>query len=179
MVDFGANGFVYVTAHTGTGLPTGPHYVLKFDLDGNLEWEFVTPQPDIYRLLYRMGVAPSGNVYVSLRMYGAGILKVNADGTLGIDLIAPALTYYFMPVNLYITGAVGVSIADAAQDDGDETESDVGWGVNLDVGKEWWVDDNWGIGVAGRLVLGSVALDGVDADMGFAGAGVLFSATYQ
>ena len=30
-------------------------------------------------------------------------------------------------------------------------ESEGGIGVNLVGGKEWWVSDNWGLGVAGQL----------------------------
>jgi hypothetical protein len=100
------------------------------------------------------------------------------DTTLSFSMLAIGLTYYF-PINLYITGVLG--LASARLDvDGREYDSDVGLGVGVDVGYEWEVGGDWGIGVAGRLELYSVGADD-DSDNDTIGAGalgVLFSATY-
>jgi len=97
-------------------------------------------------------------------------------------LFGPALTYYFMPINLYATVAIGISVGTG--DDGERTTegSDVGWGLNLDVGKEWWIGEQWGLGVAMRLFVSSApeqtySADGVDVDT--RALTVLLSATYQ
>lgn len=55
-----------------------------------------------------------------------------------------ALSYYFMPLNVYVTGAVGldwmsVAFDEADGDDRNGTTPDAGPGINLDVGKEWRV----------------------------------------
>lgn len=102
--------------------------------------------------------------------------------SVGGVFVGPAFTYYFMPVNLYLTGAVGMSWIRAANaDENTSYTSDIGLGLNADVGKEWWVSDNWGLGVAGRFwythATDKEASINVKYDMtGFA---LLFSATYQ
>lgn len=102
--------------------------------------------------------------------------------SIGGVFVGPAFTYYFMPVNLYLTGAVGMSwIRAANSDENTSYTSDIGIGVNADFGKEWWVSDNWGLGVAGRFWY-THATDkeaGIDVKYDMTGFGILFSATYQ
>jgi hypothetical protein len=66
--------------------------------------------------------------------------------------------------------------------DDQSDSSEVGFGVDLDLGKEWWIDDNWGIGLALRLSLSAVpASEDIarDAMFGSGFVALLFSATYQ
>ena len=120
-------------------------------------------------------------------------LAVNAG------LFAPAITYYLMPANVYLTGAIGLCVVSFTDDssalpisgfrinvdiENETSTTHLGIGVNLDVGKEWWVGSNWGLGVAGRLWYAHatvsedepVQLALVDNLVSFT---VLFSATYQ
>jgi hypothetical protein len=56
-----------------------------------------------------------------------------------------------------------------------------GFGMNFDLGEEWWVGDSWGLGVAARFWY-TAASEGdqpPDADWTFMGGALLFSATYQ
>jgi hypothetical protein len=105
------------------------------------------------------------------------------DASLAFVLLGPGLTYYVMPANVYFSAVVG--LADARVDNGSGTtgSTDAGIGFQGDVGVEWWVSDNWGLGVAGRVSYFSISEDpggGLDTvtltGLGFA---VLFSATYQ
>jgi hypothetical protein len=59
-------------------------------------------------------------------------------------------------------------------------ESDWGGGISLMIGKEWWVSDNWGLGIAGQLFGGS-AKDKDDEDLQFDtfSVNLCFSATYN
>lgn len=71
-------------------------------------------------------------------------------------------TYYFMPVNVYVTGALTAS-ALAIQEDGETlTDTDLGPALHLGVGKEWWVSRNWGIGVGAEVVFGRIRSEGND-----------------
>ena len=111
--------------------------------------------------------------------------------SLSANLFGVGVSHYFMPINVYVTGVVGPSwLSVSADDDGQDERmsTDLGIGFNLDVGKEWWVSDNWGLGVAGRFWLTALEHDsdlgtsgtGVSAvDYTFLGFGVSFSATYQ
>jgi hypothetical protein len=102
-------------------------------------------------------------------------------------LIGAGINYYIMPINIYFGGAIGFATITTARDragdaDDDREASDVGFGIDLDAGKEWWVSDNWGLGVALRLSLASVpAGDDIarDAVFGSGFVSVVFSATYQ
>jgi hypothetical protein len=62
-------------------------------------------------------------------------------------------TYYFMPVNVYVSAAIATSQLTISQDGDDFVGTDSGPALHLGVGKEWWVSRNWGIGVGGELAL--------------------------
>lgn len=116
---------------------------------------------------------------------------VSGNFSLGTLLIAPGLTYYFMPINLYITGAVGLAWftfdSDRVYDyDGydydDNTDAtNPGIGLNLDVGKEWWIGRQWGIGVAARMNFAAATGEVVSGRYDYTqwGFAILFSATMQ
>jgi hypothetical protein len=113
---------------------------------------------------------------------GGDELGTIEDETFGFALLGPAVTYYFMPLNLYVTAAVGVSVGGGDDGERDDDTTEAGWALNLDVGKEWWAGDQWGLGVAGRFWYSSVpdeTLGGDSIDIALAGFAVLFSATYQ
>jgi hypothetical protein len=88
------------------------------------------------------------------------------------------VTYYFMPVNIYLAGAVGIGQVVFVSDSGERAGSDAGLSLHALVGKEWWVGVDWGIGVAGELVFVR-AQDDYLGDVTGLGFGVLFTATYN
>lgn len=96
------------------------------------------------------------------------------------SLIGIGLTYYF-PSNMYLTGAVGSGLS-KIKINGEEASTDRGYGINFMIGKEWWVSENWGLGLAGQLLYTSCPdqfADGTEADFNTTTLGVLFSATYN
>jgi hypothetical protein len=95
------------------------------------------------------------------------------DASLTFGLLGLGLTYYF-PSNLYLTGVVGLSKG-TVEVGGEESESETGVGVAGDLGYEWAVGGNWGLGIAGRLEHHSVPSEG-DRVTGTA-LGLLFTAT--
>jgi len=97
------------------------------------------------------------------------------DSSLSFALLGVGVTHYF-PSNLYLTGVLGLAQA-TAEIDGLEIESETGFGLAGDIGYEWPVGGDWGLGIAGRLEFYSIP---DDADRLEATAlGVLFSATYH
>jgi hypothetical protein len=103
--------------------------------------------------------------------------------------VGAGLTYYFMPVNLYLTASLGiayvsteVSYTSGGVSFKNTYESETGLGLNVMLGKEWWITDNWGLGVAGQLIYFNIPVKDKDsASDNFSGAsfGALFSATYN
>ncbi|HTE47599.1 MAG TPA: hypothetical protein VK636_20315, partial [Gemmatimonadaceae bacterium] len=101
-------------------------------------------------------------------------------------LFGAGLNYYVMPINIYFGGTIGFATVttelNPRSGDTQRQSSDVGFGIDLDAGKEWWVGDNWGLGVALRLSLASVPAGddfAQDAVFGSGFVSILFSATYQ
>ena len=101
------------------------------------------------------------------------------DTLVGFTLLGLGLTYYF-PAYVYLTAVLGASVGSFDTPEY-ELQSQTGWGGAFDVGSEWHVGGDWGLGVAGRLEIHSVPIysDGDDDDARFVGAafGVVFSAT--
>jgi hypothetical protein len=92
--------------------------------------------------------------------------------------IGIGLTYYFMPINVYLAGAVGIGQVVFVSDSGERAGSDAGVSFHALVGKEWWVGVDWGIGVAGEVMFVS-ADDEYLGDVTGLGFSVLFTATYN
>jgi hypothetical protein len=97
------------------------------------------------------------------------------DSSLSFGLLGIGLTYY--PSNLYLTGVIGASVA-TLEIDGIEEESETGVGFNGDVGYEWPVGGDLGLGVAGRIEVHSIPTEGSSRLTGVA-LGILFSMTYH
>jgi hypothetical protein len=96
------------------------------------------------------------------------------DTSLTFRLLGLGLTYY-LPSNLYLTGVVGFSQA-TFDFYGEEYDTLNGVGFSGDVGYEWPIGGDFGLGVAGRLELHSVRDDAGTLSTG--ALGVLLSVTY-
>jgi outer membrane protein with beta-barrel domain len=106
-----------------------------------------------------------------------------SDASLVLWGIGPELTYYFAPSNVYVTGTLAATRLSFTVD---RMTADTKWGVGarLAVGKEWWVSDHWGLGVAAHITLSSnedsgAAAGGSTPTLTTWAAGVAFSATYN
>jgi hypothetical protein len=106
------------------------------------------------------------------------------DSSLSFILLGPAVTYYIMPANIYLTAAVGLGLIGIRVDEDRSGGTDPGWALNFDAGWEFWVGPSWAMGPAIRLFYTS-APDGdgndltEDLTVKGGGGGVMFSATYQ
>jgi hypothetical protein len=125
-------------------------------------WDYVVDEPE-----------------VSLTGGGFDVSGTAAGGSAGLVGYGLLLNWYFMPSNWYL--AVTPSFTRVVFSDGTtDATSEWGFGVRAAVGKEWWVSDHWGLGVAGHLALSSNKDTGTDAPtLSTFCAGVSFSATYN
>jgi len=96
------------------------------------------------------------------------------------SLVGIGMTYYF-PSNFYLTGAAGMAGA-STKSNGSTVRTDTGYGADVMVGKEWWVSDNWGLGIAGQFLYtncpSKTSVPG-RPDVKSTSFGLLFSATYN
>lgn len=90
------------------------------------------------------------------------------------------LCYYFMPANIYLSGSVLAS-RNSMTFQSETGESEAGPSFLVAAGKEWWVGNRWGLGVALMLELGSTRdqrdTTGEQSRMTTRMFGVAFSAT--
>ena len=97
--------------------------------------------------------------------------------------IGAGLTYYFMPVNIYLTGSILASTAEIEYTEGSTTnrgESDYGLGLFAAAGKEWWVGEDWALGVSIYAAYSDVPDKGNSkVNITTTTFGVAFSATFQ
>lgn len=109
-----------------------------------------------------------------------GGLSATASGTSAYVVgFGPSLVYYFMPSNLYLQ--VSPSFTTLNIESGGVTGStEGGFGLWLGLGKEWWVGDHWGLGVAGHFVFSSNKDKGPSPPTwGSYGFGILASLTFN
>ncbi len=104
---------------------------------------------------------------------GTTTLSGTLEGDVDLSGFGVGLTYYFMPVNIYISGTVGLGIISIEGLD----DSDTGFAGAFTVGKEWWVGDKWGLGVAVGLTYHSVGDAIIDENWSGIGVPIRFTAT--
>lgn len=105
--------------------------------------------------------------------------KQDLEGDIVFESMGLGLTYYIMPVNVYVSGSVGVGVLVFEDDDGESKDTSAGLTLGATVGKEWWVGSDWGLGVAAQIQYIRVK-DYVDeARMNGLATSLLFTATYN
>jgi hypothetical protein len=151
----------------------GPAGVFNIALGGNL-----SPGLIIYGELF-------GNAIVDPTVEVNGDEFETEDASASIAGIGVGLAYY-LPSNLYFSGTLSASQLRFTQEGpgvDDEYETDFGPAFTAQIGKEWWVSDNWGLGLAGQFLFGSLKDEdedfGGDVTWTTTGLSLLFSATYD
>lgn len=122
-------------------------------------------------------VVAAGDANVKLNGVGQGSL----DGTVGMTGIGPGVAYYLQPMNVYLSGTISATQLQLTDADGDPIEeSKTGFGFKGMLGKEWWVSQDWGLGLAGQFFYGRMK-DKNFSSTTWSGisAGLVFSATYN
>jgi hypothetical protein len=142
-----------------------------------------------------LGLAIGGVIAHNLILYGVffdnaaanpdvqvgGTSVASSIGDTDWQGIGPGLAYYFAPLGLYLGGAIALTRFWTHDQNGNQLDSSkAGLGLDLEVGKEWWVSRDWGLGIALR-VAGSSMKDQNDPTLVWSAgaASVLFSATYN
>ncbi|PKL38438.1 MAG: hypothetical protein CVV44_11160 [Spirochaetae bacterium HGW-Spirochaetae-1] len=87
------------------------------------------------------------------------------------------LSYYFAS-NFFLSLSLGATRA-TLEVSGSSGSSELGFGTNVAIGKEWWVSENWGLGLALVGNYSRMKDKGVDNKMSNIYIGLAFSATYN
>ena len=124
-------------------------------------------------------VISSPKASISIEGFGSAE-DIPVAGTVSSMGFGAGATYYVMPYNIYATLIFGTAKLSAKDSSGSRVaETKYGLSTMLTLGKEWWVSDNWGLGIAGSVILQSLPdQDDSTSWTGFAG-GILMSASYN
>jgi hypothetical protein len=102
------------------------------------------------------------------------------------SMIGAGVSYFIMPLNLYLGAAAGIGLLTTSYKRPGRLEvkydSDVGFALDAEIGKEWWVADDWGLGVAARVSFADIPTgdnEPKDAYFGAVFVSLLLSVTYQ
>jgi hypothetical protein len=120
-----------------------------------------------------------GTTAFSPTLSQGGLSSVPGDTSFALTGFGLNLTYYFMPANIYVSLSPSItSVSLTVSGASGSTES--GFGMKMAVGKEWWVSDHWGLGLAGQFFFASNKDKGTDPPTWSTTAFALaFSATYN
>ena len=122
------------------------------------------------------GFSIGGNVIEDLSLFGhvglsivanptvssGGSSSSTGDSSLNFATLGGGANYYFMPYNFYVSGMIVMTRLTTTVN-GTSGSTDAGLGAKIAVGKEWWIGDHWGIGVAGQFSVGSNPDQGTNA----------------
>jgi hypothetical protein len=111
---------------------------------------------------------------------GMGFPPQGSDVALGFAGVGAT---YYLPDNVYLSGSLGVNNITFDPPGGGadfELEGD-GMAAVVQVGKEWWVGKDMGVGVAGQVQSGGLIHDEGDrqSEWGYFTCGLLLTATYN
>jgi len=105
--------------------------------------------------------------------FPAGYDYGNNGDDFSMNLIGIGATYYFMPADIFLTGTIGTGYFKF-----DDQYSNNGLAFQAEVGKEWWVSPNWGLGVG--LVLLDMNAKWNSVETGNGGfLGLMFNSTFN
>lgn len=142
------------------GLAVGGAVSENFIVGGHV-WEIIASSPEVEASAG--GLSASGT----------------ADGTSALVGYGLLLNWYFMPSNAYLALTPSLTRL-VAENDGSTGRSEWGVGLRAAVGKEWWVSNSWGLGLAASLAVSSNEDAGPGAPtFTSTGFGLTFSATYN
>ncbi len=118
---------------------------------------------------FLLGGTPAPGFVIGGGSMGASVpsAKLEVDGQqvdTASDNVALSMLGIFMDVypdpsaGLHIQGMVGFAQL-SSNDDNNSDDNPTGLGLALGIGNEWWVGEQWGIGVMGRLMYANTNLD--------------------
>jgi hypothetical protein len=116
--------------------------------------------------------------------YPNGMVVNNGNVSMSFQGLGAGVRYYFEPLNLFIGGGLNFMDFKLSNDTGASVvtnTSDFGIGLRAAVGKEWWVSNNWGIGVAGELFYGEMDDPPISnqTSVSATAIGIVFTASYH
>jgi hypothetical protein len=99
--------------------------------------------------------------------------------SIGMQVLALGVTWYIMPIDIFLSGSAGVGWVAFENDQGQSKDTSAGFAFDALIGKEWWVGADWGIGVAVQVLYAHVQDYTDDKGIDAVAVNALFTATYN
>ena len=94
----------------------------------------------------------AGDVWAfsALSLAGSNAGRSTSANSSTVQLMGVGLnvTHYFMPANVYLSFSPSAVLLSGNDGHGSYSQTLLGFGGRASIGKEWWVSDHWGFGVA-------------------------------
>lgn len=100
------------------------------------------------------------------------------DSSVSLSGFGVGITHWVMPLNLYLSATLGLAKA-SIDVEGDEFEADWGLALRAMIGKEWWVGEEWGLGLMAELTWANVPVEVEEGSASFLGINFGLSLTYN
>jgi hypothetical protein len=119
----------------------------------------------------------------SVSFPGGQTVTASGDRSLNLLTLGPYVDFYPDPTSgFHILGTLGLAVIDASN--GDSTNSSAassGFGIGGGLGYDWWVADEWSLGVLGRFTYAAMGhtTSGVNVTDNAIAPALLFSACFQ
>jgi hypothetical protein len=131
-----------------------------------------------------IGGAIAENWILAGELWGAGAPSpsgvTSSSSTVALSALGLNVTHYFMPANVFFSFTPSATILSIDNGSGTVGRTQVGVGARLALGKEWWVGNHWGIGLAAEGFFGFNRDQGTDPPTWSTfGGGLVFSATFN
>ena len=118
---------------------TGGGVMMDFAIGGALTENLI--------LFGQLGVVSSVGPELSIKSESSSSVHSDDDVAASTAVLGVGLMYYFSQINMFF-GASLVRPSLELTFDNTSVRSESGGGLHLRLGKEWWVGDEWGLGLA-------------------------------
>ena len=157
-----------VTQNGAEAKVSGAAFSFDISIGGALTDNFV-----LYGTVSTLGI-PDPELKITTAGGASSTLKFE-DSTYSSTGVGAGIAYYIMPMNLQIGGALLITENQLRMNDDDSNNNDgeSGGGLNLNLTKEWFVSDQWGLGANAQLYLSR------NDEANTAGFAINFAATFN
>ena len=172
------DGGIFLRLSAGLGSSTSE---VEYDTGDKLEFQKASGNHNL-----AIGGIVARNLAVHATLFGSATRDPQIDlngrvigtykGTVALNALGAGVTWYFGP-NWYLSGSLALAWL-SFKDQNVTLDTGTGGAVDITIGKEWWVSDRWGLGVALGLQGYGVPADDAN-DFTGGSASIRLSATFN
>lgn len=115
-------------------------------------------------------------------LYSEEFPETYGDNNINLLIMGFGSTYYF-PLNIFLTASLGISTFELQGKHSDPStilsSSKLGFAFQISAGREWWVSENWALGLSLNFIHSSAKDKGNSGDMSSNSISISLTATYN